>query len=45
MGWLEVLAVVIALALIGWCSRTEYRWRVASLGRRASNRQDDGGGV
>lgn len=45
MGWLEALALVIALVFFGWLCRTEYRWRVASLGRRTSDRQDDGGGA
>lgn len=45
MGWLEACSLVGALALVACFCRTEYRWRVASLGRRTSDRQNDGGGA
>ena len=45
IGWLEILALVAALAFIGWLYRTEYRWRVRSLRRETVIRRDDGGGT
>lgn len=43
MGWLEVLALSIALVFLGWFCWTEYRWRVRSLEYGASDHQDTRG--